>query len=124
MPPGDQLYYSTVQNATFYPNRAVHQEGRCIGLAHLNTLHTAVMLDIPVSVFLTAKHTFLGRYRTGGREMNFDPGWEVTASGLNKELRQYTSLCITGIISRNKIIVDIFTIERRIDIRFASAENM
>lgn len=58
MTPGDQSYYSTVQNAAFFPSRAVRRGDLFIGLTHLDDLDAAVLLEIPADVYLAETERF------------------------------------------------------------------
>ncbi|GAA5799630.1 hypothetical protein HPULCUR_005046 [Helicostylum pulchrum] len=109
--PRIQAYESTIYNAIFFPNCTSLQDDRVVGIAHLHTLLTTVLLEIPVNVYFAAG----GPFSTLSRFDLFGICLEVTVSGSNQTIIRDNDQNFPCFFPRNTIIVNSFTIERLID---------
>ncbi|KAG2234783.1 hypothetical protein BDF21DRAFT_400454 [Thamnidium elegans] len=98
-----QSYYSMVHNAIFFPNHVNRRDNRVTVFAHLQTLDITVSLDMPASIFNRAGELFLSQSHIDIFNTKFELCLEITASGHNQGT------------PRNTLIVDSFTIVRRIE---------
>lgn len=109
--PGVQVYESTIYNAVFFPNCTTFTGDRVVGIAHLHTLRTTVLLDMSIGVYVGAGGTFPNPAQID----LFDVCFEITASGRNQTLARDGDQSFPSLFPRSTIVVDSFTIERRID---------